>query len=150
MIKYPLSFKVTAESQAGINQNWQTSAAAIDTKIPMSIPPEFAGPGGGFSPEDIYALALANCFVATFKVFAEKSRLQFEHLKVDVDLLVDRDEAGRPWMANSVMKVFLNGTSSVENALRLLNKTKESCMILNSVRTNKSFEFFIDDQAMNG
>ena len=33
-----------------------------------TIPSEFEGPGGGYSPEDFYALALLNCFGATFKV----------------------------------------------------------------------------------
>ena len=149
MVKYPLSFKVKAQSEAGISQLWKTSALAVDQELKMAIPPEFAGPGGGFSPEDIYALALANCFVATFKVFAEKSKLTFQQLDVDLELLVDRDEAGRPWMAESIMSVKLSGPSSAENALRLLNKTKESCLILNSVKTHKKFEFVIDGQVMN-
>ena len=150
MIKYPLSFKVKAESSFGIGQLWQAHAEAFDQPLTMAIPPEFSGPGGGFSPEDIYALALANCFVATFKVFAEKSKLSFAKILVEVELLVDRDENGRPWMAQSLMKVSLDQPSSSEYAFRILNKTKESCLILNSVKTNKSFEFLIDGQVMNG
>ena len=75
MVKYPMSFKAQAHSPAGIQSPWSSKAEAMPEKpLTLAIPPEFEGPGGGFSPEDLYLLALENCFVATFKVFAEKSR----------------------------------------------------------------------------
>lgn len=145
MTKYPMFFKTTAESGAGIQTQWETTASAHQLQIPMAIPPEFEGPGGGFSPEDIYAMALQNCFVATFKVFAEKSRLSYGHIQVVAELAVDRDEAGRPWMARCAFKVSVDKCTQIENAKRILNRTSESCMILNSVKTEKSFEFHVSE-----
>jgi organic hydroperoxide reductase OsmC/OhrA len=141
MLKYPMKFIVQSESSAGIQASWLTNSAAIDQKIPMAIPPEFEGPGGGFSPEDLYAMALQNCFVATFKVFAEKSKLIYKNIHVQSTLEVDRDDKGRPWMARLHLNVELKGASQQENALRILEKTSQSCMILNSVNTQKSFNF---------
>jgi hypothetical protein len=54
MIQYPLVFKVKSSARAGISSNWETSSTSVATAVAMSIPPEFEGPGGGFSPEDIY------------------------------------------------------------------------------------------------
>ncbi len=143
MIRYPMSFPVSAETRAGIAANWETRAPSMDSAIPMSIPPEFAGPGGGYSPEDLYAAALANCFVATFKVFAEKSKISFEALQVNAVLTVDRNESGAPWMKAVHLEVALSGASDSERARHLLEKTSQSCMILNSVKTEKSFQFTV-------
>lgn len=138
-MKYPMSFEVTANSAAGIQQTWSTGAGS--QQVTAAIPPEFEGPGGGYSPEDLYAMALTNCFVATFKVFAEKSRLGFSEVRTRAHLEVDRDDKGRPWMARFHLAVQLSGASSVETAQRLLERTSQNCMILNSVRTEKTFSF---------
>ncbi len=141
MLKFPLKFSVTATGPSGISTAWQTRAQSFDHQIPMAIPPEFDGPGTGLSPEDLYAMALQNCFIATFKVFAEKSKLQFETIHLATDLEVDRDENGRPWMARVHMHVILKGVEQEAAAQRVLDKTSQSCMILNSVKTQKSFQF---------
>ncbi len=147
MIKYPLSFPMSVEATSGVSAVWQASAKAVEgqQQLTVAIPPEFQGPGGGFSPEDIYGLALANCFVATFKVFAEKSQLTYSGISVDAELIVDRNEKGIPWMAEVKMSVTLSQPNVREKAERLLEKTSTSCMILNSVNTKKTFQFFIAD-----
>src|SRR5690606_21420737 len=97
MKQYPLVFEVSAESNSGIQSLWESTAPG-NKSITMSIPPEFDGPGGGFSPEDLYAMALQNCFLATFKVIAEKSNLLFQRIQIQTSLSVDRNENGKPWM----------------------------------------------------
>lgn len=143
MKQYPMKFSVNAESTSGISSSWITKAEKFDGPLQMAIPPEFDGPGNGYSPEDLYAMALQNCFLATFKVFAEKSKLNFKNLNVNSDLFVDRDEKGRPWMAKIHLVIELSGVEQIENAKRLLEKTSQSCMILNSVNTQKTFEFHV-------
>lgn len=145
MNQYPMKFHVSAESVSGIQNPWKTKAKAFDHEIPISIPPEFDGPGLGLSPEDLFAMALQNCFIATFKVFAEKSRLVFQNVDVQTQLEVDRGDKGRPWMARAELKVTLSGVIQKENAHRILERTSQSCMILNSVLTVKKFEFVILD-----
>lgn len=139
MIKYPLTFHSASKSGSGITTLWQGAGEGLPS-IAMAIPPEFEGPGGGYSPEDLYALALQNCFVATFKVFAEKSRLAFTSISVDAELTVDRNENGRPWMAKVALKIKVDGAAK-ESAMRILDKTAQNCLILNSVRTEKTFSF---------
>ncbi len=145
MNQYPMAFSVSSQSPSGIQTAWTTKAEKFPTQIPMAIPPEFEGPGTGLSPEDLYAMALQNCFIATFKVFAEKSRLLFKDIHLDSTLEVDRDEKGRPWMARIHLKVKLSGAAQVENARRILDRTSQSCMILNSVNSVKTFEFDVTE-----
>lgn len=109
----------------------------------MAIPPEFEGPGGGFSPEDLYAMALSNCFVATFKVIAERSRVTFGEIRTRSRLIVDRDEAGRPWMSKLELQIEVTEAKDVDRMRRLLEKTSGQCMILNSVKTEIVFDFLV-------
>lgn len=134
-----MHFKVTSRSSFGIQSSWNSGASS--TNLTLTIPPEFHGPGGGFSPEDLYAMALLNCFIATFKVIAEKSKLEFKNIYGDADLVVDRDEAGRPWMASIQLIIKLESAEDQDRALKLLEKTSQQCMILNSTKTLKTFHF---------
>ena len=135
-------FKVSGSSPAGIGTQW---ACHLPNKnlpdIALSIPPEFEGPGLGYSPEDLYALALMNCFIATFKFVAEKSRISFTQLNAEATLFVDKGERPSPWMKKVEINISLSGASSQERALALLEKTKKNCMIINSVQTEVVFHF---------
>jgi organic hydroperoxide reductase OsmC/OhrA len=145
MNQYPMLFNVSSVSTSGIQTAWTTQAEKFKHEIPMAIPPEFDGPGTGLSPEDLYAMALQNCFVATFKVFAEKSKLTFQSIHLTSTLEVDRDEKGRPWMARIHLKITLKGVVQPENARRILERTSQNCMILNSVKSEKTFEFIVSE-----
>lgn len=144
MYQFPMVFESEAEAASGLEAVWTTTAAGVSPTISMAIPPEFDGPGGALSPEDLYGLALQNCFIATFKVFAQKSKLEFATLRTRGRLEVDRDEAGRPWMAKFHLHAELAGTRQTENARRVLEKTSQGCLILNSVKTQKTFEFVVN------
>jgi len=137
----PIHFTVQARSTSGIDESWISKAIA--SEIHTAIPPEFGGIGGGASPEDLYALALGNCYLATFKVIASKSKLVFSTIDVDVDLIVDINEEKKLVMKSARLTVILSGVQNEERALRLLQKTPEHCMILNSVKTSLEFEYSV-------
>jgi organic hydroperoxide reductase OsmC/OhrA len=146
MIQYPLQFRVRGQALAGVRERWSMIAENsqvpnFDATILVAVPPEFEGPGLAYSPEDFYALALANCFVATFKVISEKSKLNYKSLNAQGTLTIDRDEKGAPWMKAFHLNVELVGATDIDRAHRLLEKTSQSCMILNSVKTEKTFDF---------
>lgn len=143
MVKYPLHFSVHAETDSGIHSTWTSSTPTLGP-IRLAIPPEFEGSGGGGSPEDLYALALLNCFAATFKVIAERSRLVYRQLILDGELVVDRNEQGAPWMSRFVLRAKLRGCEDAERGGRLLKKVSESCLILNSVKTEKQFDLVVE------
>ena len=142
MVQYPMHFEVSGQASPGSDQTWSAHAHGHRAQdVTLAIPPQFDGPGGGFSPEDIYALALQNCFVATFKVFAEKSRLQYSGLTTSGTLTVDRSENGVPWMAAFALRVKIEGVAQKDVAERLLQNSSKNCLIINSVRTACSFDF---------
>jgi len=144
MVSYPLHFEVSAQGRGGVETPWRTGTEHTDRYTEAAIPPEFSGPGGGFSPEDLYAMSLLNCFVATFKVLAKNSRLDFEEVRAKGRLTVDRGADGKPWMSHMGLNVELRtGGGDRAKGELLLKKTAANCLILNSVRTEKSFEFVV-------
>lgn len=151
MIQYPLDFPVFAKAPSGTNTQWISSAGLTEelTKIPCAIPVEFNGPGNGYSPEDLFALALVNCFIATFKLIAGASRLEYTHISGKAVLTVDRNESGKPWMDRCSFEFTLDGVVDREKAERLLNKTSSQCLIWNSVHTKKNFSFAIIESSQS-
>lgn len=145
MLQYPMKFTVRSSTKPGIAVNWQTSADAAKVEMTAAIPPEFAGPGGGVSAEDFYALAMVNCYISTFKVYAEKSSLEFEDISAVLTLEVDRDEKGFPWMARATMNVQLRKPSVKEKGQALMEKALKGCLVMNSIKTEKTVQFEILD-----
>lgn len=141
MIAYPITFETQVSSACGMQQVWQVQSP--QWQAPCAIPPEFEGPGGAFSPEDLFAQALTNCFVATFQVLAEKSRVSFENLKVKGKLTVDRDELKRPVMRTFHFQIQLFTPSDKARSERLVQKALETGFILNSVKTTITHEILI-------
>ncbi|MFZ4715294.1 MAG: OsmC family protein [Bacteriovoracaceae bacterium] len=136
-------FEVHCLADYGINTTFSNTTAKQFTPIIMSIPPEFSGPGNGYSPEDLYAMALMNCYVATFKFIAEKSKLVFSSIRANGVLTVAPDLNQKLWMKHIKIEVTLFGVTQKDRALNLMERTKSNCMILDSVKTEIEFEFII-------
>ena len=141
MIQYPIHFSTEASAVCGISASW--IARSVGLEITVAIPTEFEGPGGAISPEDLYAQALTNCFLATYKVLAEKSRVTFERITVEGRLMVDRNELKQPTMQTIHFVIKLTAPSDEAKARRLVEKALHSGFILNSVKTELSHELVI-------
>ena len=138
MIQYPIAFFARARSDSGIDASWTSESS--ERALTCSIPPEFEGPGGGVSPEDLFAQALTNCFVATFKVYAEKSKVTFSSLDVSTELTVDLDDARRPVMKRAAVRAAIAGAHPADRARKLAERAFASGFILNSVKTELTLE----------
>lgn len=139
MIKFPMKFEVQASSGAGIAAQWTAQTQHLPP-IPCAIPPEFMGPGEGYSPEDLFAMALLNCLIATFKVYCEKSKASFQEIKGKVVLTVDKI-TGQSALTMSQADIFLDvgGASDAELVRKLLAGAIKDCAVSNSIKTGKTF-----------
>lgn len=140
MIKFPMNFEVSANSGPGIQHPWSSKADEFPP-ISCAIPPEFSGPGGTYSPEDLFAISLLSCLIATFKVYAEKSNIQFENLEGKANLTVDRHPSESVFYMSQVDITFnLKGASDPEKAKSLLEKSIQDCAVSNSIKSGKTFQ----------
>lgn len=141
MINYPILFIAKSESPAGTQRTWTSSSSEIENVC--AIPVEFEGPGGGLSPEDLFAQALCNCFLATFKVFAEKSRINYSDVSAIAELSVDLDVDKKPIMKTCLLKVVISGSEVPGRVRMIAERAFRSGFILNSVKTEVSLDLNI-------
>ncbi len=142
MIKFPMKFEVMAAASAGIQANWTGQSDQLPP-IPSAIPPEFMGPGGGYSPEDLFALALLNCLIATFKVYAEKSKAEFREIQGKVVLTVDKVLPQGFAMTHADIFLDIAGSTDSEKLRKVLDSAIKDCAVSNSMKTGKSFHINI-------
>lgn len=133
MIQYPVTFHGNAAAGPGLLGSWSTAASEMLSTC--TIPSAFEGSGEGLTPEDHFLLAVQNCFVATFKVYAHYSKVTFETLTVKATLTVDKDSMGLPCMQKVHLQIDLQGVVDSKRALILVRKTLDNGFILRSVKT---------------
>lgn len=133
MISYPVVFQSKTEASSGLGGSWPVIASTNTAEC--AVPREFGGSGAAFSPEDFFALAVANCFVATFKVYAQASRLSFGNVHVTCDLVVDRDESQQPVMKSCTLNIDIIDAEKPDRIRTIAEKALRCGFILNSVKT---------------
>jgi len=140
MIKYPLSFTVHSKGAAGVPTPIEASAENFPP-IAGAIPKEFGGPGGGYSPEDLFAISVISCLIATFKVFAEKGKLVYTEISAEAKLGIDRNAEGVPEFQTLEMSFTLTGVEDQEKAKTLLAESQKYCLVSNAITCKKTFNY---------
>ena len=107
-------------------------------------PLEFGGPGDKWSPEDLLMAAVANCLVLSFRVIAEKSKLEWKSIECTSEgelNLVD----GKMLFTKITSKVSLAILSQEDQvkAEKLLHKAEEACLVSNSLSAKLALECLI-------
>lgn len=108
---------------------WPTESRG---RFEVGIPAEFGGGFDGPAPENYYAIALTNCFVATFKTMAANSGLEFEEITADGRLKLRPDD-GSTAVDSFELDVDLYVEPPGARAERVLERTRDYCFILDSV-----------------
>lgn len=140
MMKYPLEFAVQSATDANWSAPWSIRAGEFETSC--DIPKEFSGEGKAFSPEDLFALALTNCFLGTLKVYAKNSKVSYEKIEAKSVITLDQIEKA---VAVTKWKIFvrIEGCAQRERMEALCKKTLQSGFLLNSVTAQKEMELEI-------
>lgn len=144
MIKFPMKFEVEARAPSGVSSQWIAEGAKLPP-IPSAIPPEFMGPGGGYSPEDLFGIAILNCLIALYKVYCEKSKVSFQEIKAKAVLTAEKDPANVSFYISHV-DIFLDvsGSTDLEKGKKLLEAAIKDCPISNSIKSAKSFHVLVN------
>jgi len=142
MVKFPMKFEVRADATEGVAKSWTAQAGNI-SPIPCAIPPEFGGPGIGYSPEDLFAFAVLNCLIATFKVYCEKSKVNFSRIAGKATLIVDRQN-GSFTMTQIDIELDVQGASDPIKAKSLLENAIRDCAVSNSIKSGKTFKISVN------
>ncbi len=133
MPSYPVEFFSEAKADQVFELPWSISSGDMNTLC--SVPKDFGGSGGGFSPEDLFLQAVMNCFVGTFKVMAKLSKVTFTNVQVDGKLYVDKNNEGKVCMKAIHLAIGISGVDRPERLGNLVSKALREGFIINSVKS---------------
>ncbi|HXH31561.1 MAG TPA: OsmC family protein [Bacteriovoracaceae bacterium] len=134
MVNYPQTYHAEALARPGIKGSWENMASEHTTEC--SIPAVYQGSGEAFSPEEFFLLSLQNCFIASFKVYAEHKHLAYEKISVSADLIVDNHQGTGPVMESVEMNISLSGVEDQALARELVDRSIQDGFIFNSIKTS--------------
>jgi organic hydroperoxide reductase OsmC/OhrA len=102
--------------------------------IAVSTSPELGGADGEWSPEHLFLSSITSCFLSTYLVFVNKTKIEntgFECTATGQVELVDGKY--KFTYIHIYPKAFVGDEMDVERAKVALEKTKKYCLISNSV-----------------
>ncbi|MBX7224005.1 MAG: OsmC family protein [Blastocatellia bacterium] len=106
--------------------------------VVVAPPPDFGGPEGVWSPEQLFVAAINSCFMATFLNLATHGKLNFVSFTCKAAGKLDRVESGGLQITNVALNpvLVIAADADLEQARRILEKAKHHCLITNSVKSN--------------
>jgi peroxiredoxin-like protein len=138
MQPYPHTYRTSLVADL---QNPLTSSVEGLPPLQINAPVEFDGPGDCWSPESLLIASVAGCFALTFRAVAQASGLTWETLECEVQGVLDKN-GGKPGFVSFSVQATLTlpEDGKEKQALRLLEKAEENCLISNSLNAAVELE----------
>ncbi|MFW9869317.1 MAG: OsmC family protein [Candidatus Thorarchaeota archaeon] len=116
-------------------------------KVEVSAPPEFDGPEGIISPEDLFVASAASCFMTTFVSFTKKMRIDFKSFSCEGHGTLERVEKGFQFTKILLKtKVGIESEDLRSKTERALDLSGKYCLVSNSMKclTEHENEVFVE------
>jgi len=104
-------------------------------QVQVSAPPEFDGPEGIISPEDLFVAAATSCLMTTFVTFTRKLRVEFKSFACEGLGTLERVEKGFQFTKILLRtKVTVESEEFIPKAERALELAGKYCLVANSMK----------------
>jgi organic hydroperoxide reductase OsmC/OhrA len=105
--------------------------------LEVATPPEFDGPAGFWSPEQLFVASANACVMATFLAIAANSKLGFKTYSSSATGKLEKVTGGGLQITEIVIqaKVSLVQAKDKERAERVLVKAEETCLVSRSMKS---------------
>lgn len=110
--------------------------------LAVASPPPFGGPAGVWSPEHLFVLAAATCWMTTFLAVSEASKLDVAAIECAGEGTLEKGDDRRFWIPRILLRprVAIVREEDRERAIRLIEKAEGACLISRSMRTEVSLQ----------
>src|ERR1700683_5244000 len=124
---------------ASVRPDGDVPLSAEGVRIIESAPPkEFDGPGNQWSPEQLLTGAVADCFVLSFRAIATASKFRWLNLDASTRGTLDRPAGTMRFTRfDTHAKLRVPTGTDIERAKKLLEKAEQSCLIANSLSSER-------------
>jgi len=104
-------------------------------KVQVAPPPEFEGPSGILTPEDMFVAAASACFMTTFITFSRKIRFDFTSFSCQGIGTLEKVEKGYEFTRLVLKtKVTVSSDDVTQKAERALDLAGKYCLVSNSMK----------------
>jgi organic hydroperoxide reductase OsmC/OhrA len=143
----PFPHHYTAMASADLEGDVTVDAPRLP-RLVSAPPAEFGGPGDRWSPETLLVAAVADCFVLTFRAIAVLSKLPWVSLNCEVVGTLDKVDRLMQFTSFVVRARLLTPAEvNKEQALRLLARAEQTCLITNSLKASCQLEASVEAAA---
>ena len=124
---------------AAVRPDGDVPLSTEGVRVIESAPPkEFDGPGNQWSPEGLLTAAVADCFVLSFRAIAAASKYGWTSLEARTEGTLDRVEGKMRFTRfDTHAKLHVPDGSDVERAKKLLEKAEQTCLVANSLSSER-------------
>lgn len=138
----PHHYLVSAAAEAAGNVTVTCEGlAALDT----NAPPEFGGPEGLWSPETLFAAAIADCYILSFRACSGAAKLEWIDLKSEVVAVLDRVERQLKFTEVEIRATLrVPAGTDLEKARQVAEKAESTCLITNSLTAECRLELTLE------
>ena len=134
--RYPVAIRWTSGKE-GV-------ASSVDglPELPVASPPSFGGPAGVWSPEHLFVLSAAACWMTTFRAIAEASSLDVVAVEADAEGFLEKGVDRRYSIPRLTLRpvVTVRREADRDKAMRLIEKAEQACLIARSMRAAVTLE----------
>lgn len=131
-------YPVSVQWAGGRDGHGTVSSKHSGTKIAIAVPPEFQGPGGGASPEELLTSAIASCYTITFGIIATNRKIPVTSIAVEAIGQVEQAGAQFTYRSVTVRPVITLESSATDEQFKvaedMAHKADLYCIITNAVR----------------
>lgn len=134
MHDYPVSVQWTG----GRDGSGSVTSKHSNTQIKVAVPPEFQGPGGGASPEELLTSAVACCYTMTFGIIAANRKIPVKSIAVEAVGEVEQAGAQFTYKSVTIRPTIVLESEATDEQMKLAedmsHKADLYCIITNAVR----------------
>jgi peroxiredoxin-like protein len=135
MHPFPHHYLVNAAVRPDGDVPLSTEGARVIESAP---PKEFDGPGNQWSPEQLLTGAVVDCFLLSFRAIAAASKFRWVHLEASTRGTLDRVQGTMRFTRfDTHAKLHVPTGTDIERAKKLLEKAEFSCLIANSLSSER-------------
>ncbi|MBV6457343.1 MAG: hypothetical protein HONBIEJF_00451 [Fimbriimonadaceae bacterium] len=132
------TYPVSVDWTGGRDGSGTIKASRSGVTNPLSVPPEFQGPGNGTNPEELLTSAVAGCYTITFGIIAANRKLPVASIRAEA--VGEVEQAGAQFTYKQVTirpRITLEAGATEEQvkmAEEMAHKADSYCIVTNALR----------------
>jgi peroxiredoxin-like protein len=137
-------YPVTTVWSGGRDGSGTITATRSGNSMPLSVPPEFGGPGEGTNPEELLCSAVAGCYSVTFGIIAANRKIPYVKIETSATGFVEQNGASFVYTHITVKPVITLSADATDEQAKMAedmaHKADLYCIITNAIRDKVKIE----------